>query len=158
MNKLFIPLIAVSVVVPIQAEASELAEAVLKLVNKERSQRNLPRLKLDHRLTQASENHSVEMADRQKLSHQFRFDVGTRAYQVGFRYQYVGENIAVGFNSPESVVKGWMNSPGHRRNILDRAFTHLGVGAAICDRGRVYWTQIFGTELTRRALASMVKS
>jgi uncharacterized protein YkwD len=145
-----VPVAVTLLFAPTHADASELAEAVIAIVNKERVQRKLPPFKLDLRLVEASEVHAVDMADRQKLTHKFEIDVGTRANRSGFRYRYIGENVAVGFNSPEAVVKGWMNSPGHRRNILDRAFTHVGVGAAICDRGRVYWTQVFGAELPKR--------
>ncbi len=56
----------------------------------------------------------------------------------------VGENIAKGYPSPEAVMKAWMNSPGHRRNILNCDFEALGVGVIRGSNGRLFWTQDFG--------------
>ncbi|MBT3155145.1 hypothetical protein HTV45_30445 [Streptomyces sp. CHD11] len=56
----------------------------------------------------------------------------------------VGENIACGQRSAAEVVEGWMNSPGHRANILKAGFTHIGVGFAGGGRAGTYWTQLFG--------------
>jgi uncharacterized protein YkwD len=58
----------------------------------------------------------------------------------GIRYKSAGENIAKGQPSPEAVVNAWMNSSGHRANILNSTFTHIGVGYA---SGGSYWTQMF---------------
>ena len=58
----------------------------------------------------------------------------------GISYRSAGENIAKGYATPEAVVKGWMNSPGHRANILNKSFTHIGVGYV--ENGS-YWTQMF---------------
>ena len=58
----------------------------------------------------------------------------------GISYRSAGENIAKGYATPEAVVKGWMNSPGHRANRLNKSFTHIGVGYV--ENGN-YWTQMF---------------
>ena len=58
----------------------------------------------------------------------------------GITYKSAGENIAKGYKTPDAVVKGWMNSPGHRANILSSSFTHIGVGYV--ENGN-YWTQMF---------------
>ena len=57
----------------------------------------------------------------------------------------VGENIAAGYSSPEAVVEGWMNSPGHRANILEAEFTHIGVGYEYLPGTtyKYYWSQEF---------------
>ena len=63
--------------------------------------------------------------------------------QFGVSYSAAGENIAMGQRSPEEVVKGWMDSPGHRENILKPGFTHIGIGY---DKNGNYWTQQFITK------------
>ncbi len=67
-----------------------------------------------------------------------------RAAAAGSRCRTVGENIACGQRSAAEVVRGWMNSPGHRANILKPEFTRLGVGFAGGGRAGTYWTQLFG--------------
>ena len=63
--------------------------------------------------------------------------------QFGVSYRAAGENIAMGQTSPEQVMNGWMNSEGHRKNILSPNFTQIGVGIAKNAEGRLYWTQQF---------------
>jgi len=63
--------------------------------------------------------------------------------QYGISYRAAGENIAMGQTSPQQVMQGWMNSPGHRANILNASFTQIGVGIAQNAQGRYYWTQQF---------------
>jgi uncharacterized protein YkwD len=67
-----------------------------------------------------------------------------RAAAAGSAHRAVGENIACGQRSPAEVVRGWMDSPGHRANILKRDFTHIGIGLAGGSRAGTYWTQLFG--------------
>ena len=62
--------------------------------------------------------------------------------QAGVRYSIFGENIAYGYRNPEEVMTGWMNSEGHRENILEEAFTGLAVGQAT-HNGVKYWVQLF---------------
>ena len=74
-------------------------------------------------------------------------EVADRAKSQGYDFQTVGENIAVGQRDVAEVMQGWMNSPGHRENILRPQFTHLGSGVATGDfKGQesIYWTQNFG--------------
>jgi uncharacterized protein YkwD len=66
---------------------------------------------------------------------------------AGYTYRMAAENIAAGHRSPADVVKGWMNSPGHRANILNCGFTQIGVGYATGGTHGTYWTQNFGTPL-----------
>ena len=63
--------------------------------------------------------------------------------KYGVSYRTAGENIAKGQKTAESVMKGWMNSSGHRANILSSAYTHIGVGYAKDSRGNTYWVQMF---------------
>jgi len=61
----------------------------------------------------------------------------------GIRFSAAGENIAYGQRTPAEVMKGWMNSPGHRANILSPSYTHIGIGLAKTRNGVNYWTQMF---------------
>jgi uncharacterized protein YkwD len=67
-----------------------------------------------------------------------------RARRVGYRGSYVGENIAFGFLSAASLMQGWMDSPGHRANILQTNYTEIGVAAVYNATGRPYYVQVFG--------------
>jgi uncharacterized protein YkwD len=67
---------------------------------------------------------------------------GDRITRAGYNWSTYGENVAYGYSTPESVMAGWMGSPGHKRNILNCAFKEIGIGLA--QPGN-YWTQDFGT-------------
>jgi uncharacterized protein YkwD/stress response protein SCP2 len=119
---------------------------VVDLTNRERAGAGLPALAVDARLTAAAQAHSADMVARDFYSHTDP-DGGRpwdRAAAAGAARRTVGENIACGQRSPADVVEGWMNSPGHRANILKADFTHIGVGLAGGGRAGTYWTQLFG--------------
>ncbi|MEU3663952.1 CAP domain-containing protein [Streptomyces sp. NPDC032940] len=119
---------------------------VVELTNRERARAGLPALAADPRLTTAAQAHSADMVARDFYSHTDP-DGGApwdRAAAAGATRRTVGENIACGQRSPAEVVEGWMNSPGHRANILKTGFTHIGVGLAGGGRAGMYWTQLFG--------------
>ncbi|MET8633915.1 CAP domain-containing protein [Streptomyces sp. NPDC057746] len=122
------------------------ADEVLALTNAERAAAGLPPLAADPRLTAAAQAHSADMVTRDFYAHTSPEgrEPWDRAAAAGSRHRAVGENIACGQRSPTEVVRGWMNSPGHRANILKPAFTHLGVGFAGGGRAGTYWTQLFG--------------
>lgn len=73
-------------------------------------------------------------------------DPGDRVTAAGYRWSTYGENIAKGQSSPASVMDSWMNSPGHRANIVNCAFKEIGVGKQDSSGGPV-WTQVFGAAL-----------
>jgi stress response protein SCP2 len=127
------------------AEAELLAE-VVRLTNRERTSRGLGALATDSRLARAAHVHSVDMATRDFFAHEC--PSGTQAWDravaSGYRYRKVAENIAAGQRSAAEVVEGWMNSPGHRANILDGELTQIGVGYATGGEYGTYWTQVFG--------------
>ncbi|WP_282083643.1 CAP domain-containing protein [Streptomyces tendae] len=119
---------------------------VVDLTNRERAAAGLPALAVDARLTTAAQAHSADMVARDFYSHTDP-DGGKpwdRAAAAGAARRTVGENIACGQRSPADVVEGWMNSPGHRANILKSDFTRIGVGLAGGGRAGTYWTQLFG--------------
>jgi hypothetical protein len=121
---------------------------VAELVNLEREIENLHPLIWDNALGSAARDHSTDMAQQNYFSHT-SLD-GRVFYQritaAGYLYGTCGENIAAGHSSPQAVMNGWMNSPGHRANILDSAFCDLGVGYAFGSASAYghYWTQDFG--------------
>lgn len=122
-----------------EPEKSE-AEQVLDLVNAERAERGLEPLVLDETLTQAAQLRAEEVGET--FSHT-RPD-GTSCFTVlkefGLNYRSAGENIAKGQRSPKSVMTSWMNSDGHRGNILDSSYTRIGVGYVAETRA---WVQLF---------------
>lgn len=126
------------------AHVSRAAARTLDLVNEERAQAGCAPLVIDPRLTEAARTHSREMAVHRFMSHD-GFDGSTptsRMARTGYRAAASGENVAFGYHSPESVVRAWMASPGHRRNILDCSYRATGIGRA--EPGD-YWTQNFGS-------------
>ncbi|MFF8971712.1 CAP domain-containing protein [Streptomyces sp. NPDC014995] len=119
---------------------------VVDLTNRERARAGLRPLGLDPLLATAARAHSADMVARSFYSHVS--PEGSRPWDrtaaAGSARRTIGENIACGQRSPAEVVEGWMNSPGHRANILKPAFTHIGVGFAGGGPAGTYWTQLFG--------------
>lgn len=119
---------------------------VLDLVNKERAKVGLKALKLNSSLTNVAKIKSKDMHDLNYFSHNSPtygspFDM---MQQFNITYRAAAENIAAGYTTPESVMTGWMNSPGHKANILNKSFTEMGIGIYKGDRGyKNYWTQMF---------------
>ncbi len=122
------------------------AAAVVDLTNRERARAGLPPLAGDPLLTTAAQEHSADMVARAFYAH--TAPDGSRPWDraaaAGSTRRTIGENIACGQRSPADVVEGWMNSPGHRANILNPGFTHIGIGFAGGGRAGTYWTQLFG--------------
>lgn len=129
--------------------------SVLKLTNRFRVANGLEKLRANRRLQAAALGHSRAMAEQDFYSHTGvdGSTPGERAERSGYVWQAVGENIAAGFTTAKDVVKGWIDSPGHRANILNPAYRELGVGYVrrMPDPGSVtygtYWTQLFGSPL-----------
>ncbi|MGW6743161.1 CAP domain-containing protein [Streptomyces sp. NPDC055025] len=122
------------------------AAEVLALTNAERTAAGLRPLAGDPRLGAAAQAYSADMAARAFYSHTSPegLEPWDRAAAAGAAHRGIGENIACGQRGPREVVRGWMNSPGHRANILKRDFTHLGIGFAGGGPAGTYWTQLFG--------------
>lgn len=116
--------------------------AVVALVNEERASAGCDPVSPDSQLAKASQDHSADMASRDYMAHDTPEGVGPgeRAEEAGYT-AWGGENVAAGHPTPEAVMQGWMDSPGHRANILNCDFTAIGVGET--DR---YWAQNFGYE------------
>lgn len=121
--------------------------AVVDLVNDERATAGCPALTVDDWLTAAARAHSADMAARDYFSHTTPEGVAfsTRITNAGYRWSSAGENIAKGQRTPQEVMTAWMNSEGHRANILNCGFVNLGVGVAANASGVLLWTQDFAT-------------
>ncbi len=114
---------------------------VFQAVNRERVDAGLPALEYDVDLALAAQRHAEDMAANGYFDHtsQDGRDFGQRASDAGYTGSPRGENIAQGQQSPESVMESWMNSPGHRANILSEGSNEIGVGFA-----ESHWVQVFG--------------
>ena len=117
-------------------------QQVVDLTNKERAKAGLKALQIDTKLTQSAQAKSQDMKNKNYFSHTSPtygspFD---QMKSMGITYKSAAENIAMGQRSPAEVVDAWMKSPGHKANIMNGSFTHIGVG--LSDSG-YYWTQQF---------------
>lgn len=125
--------------------------ALLRLHNEQRSDTALIP---DAKLMEAAGKHAAWMAANNVMSHDG--DGGSsfwqRIQQAGYKPSSGGENIAAGYNTPASVFQGWLNSPGHRRNILNKGWSQIGLGDAVDPRtGKRFWCVVFAQPLTGRA-------
>jgi uncharacterized protein YkwD len=127
-------------------DRKEIVEKLLEAHNKEREHEDLPPLELNKKLTDAAQKHADDMAEHQKMSHEgsngmtpFR-----RMEKEGYKYRRAAENVARGQLTVEEVMKVWMESEGHKHNILGK-FTEIGVGRATDADGVSYWCVTFGT-------------
>jgi uncharacterized protein YkwD len=127
---------------PSVARAPTAAEVVVDLVNAERAQHCGP-LAVDDRLATAAQAHSDDMAAHDYFSHtSLNGDtLADRAEAAGFTGGILGENIAAGQRTPQDVMAAWMDSAGHRANVLNCDYTVIGVGL---NQDGWYWTQVFG--------------
>jgi uncharacterized YkwD family protein len=121
---------------------SAFEKEVVSLTNAERAKNGLPALKLDTKLSSVAKKKAEDMQKNNYFSHTSPtygspFDM---MKQFGVSYQSAGENIAQGQSTPKEVVQAWMNSEGHRANILNKSFGKIGVGHT--DSGH-YWSQMF---------------
>ncbi len=129
--------------VPTTDEAARAYEReVIRLVNAERTQRGLVPLTENWELSRVARWKSQDMKDARYFSHTSP-TYGTPFQMIrafGLSYRSAGENIAMGYATPAAVVEGWMNSAGHRANILNASYTQIGVGYVASGH---YWTQMF---------------
>lgn len=121
---------------------SQYAQQVIDLTNQERAREGLPALKADAQLSSVALKKSQDMQAKNYFSHTSPtygspFDM---MRDFGVTYKTAGENIAQGQRTPQEVVQAWMNSEGHRKNIMSKDFTHIGVGY---ESGGNHWTQMF---------------
>jgi len=127
------------------SSVSSYEKQVVDLVNAERAKNGLSALTLDSSVSNVARTKSKDMATNNYFSHTSPTygGAGDMLKQFGIKYTAYGENIASGQKTPQEVVTAWMNSSGHRANILASDFTKIGVGYATDSSGKAYWTQMF---------------
>ncbi len=101
-----------------------------------------PPVSWNNQLEQAAFNHSADMFQQKYFSHVAPDNSrgGTRIERVGYSWKAYGENIATGYNNEKAVLQGWIKSPGHCKNLMNKTYTEMGVA-----RVGTYWTQAFAT-------------
>ena len=126
----------------LDSKVTSFEQEVIRLVNEIRVKNGLKALTYDWELSRVARYKSQDMKDLGYFSH--TSPIYGSPFQMiknfGLSYKSAGENIAMGYSSPQAVVNGWMNSSGHRANILSSSYTHIGVGYVA---GGNYWTQMF---------------
>ena len=120
----------------------DFAAQVAALVNAARAKYGLPALTVDAKVQQAAQVRARESAQSFSHTRPDGSSFSTALIEAGVSYTRSGENIAYGQTTPQQVVQAWMDSAGHRANILDAGFTHIGVGHAVVN-GTAYWAQLF---------------
>lgn len=123
------------------AGAAKYEKTLLRLHNRERKRRHLPRFRFNTSLRKAAKSYARVMAANNHFSHTGLDGSSSddRIRAAGFTGSTTGENIAFGYTSPKAVFRGWMRSPGHRRNIRRRSFDLIGFG-----KSGTYWVTNFG--------------
>ncbi|MCA9067616.1 MAG: CAP domain-containing protein [Planctomycetaceae bacterium] len=126
---------------------TKMENSVLKDTNLVRKQHDKPPLTAVSHLNVVAQRHAINMAYQQKMMHTLdEKGVMDRLKDVSYEFRTYGENIAMGYLNSKAVVQGWMNSPGHRKNLLDEAnlgYTQIGIGAYRDTKGRWYYCQVF---------------
>ena len=120
-----------------------LRDTMIRLINFERTIRNIPALSPNQYLEQAARNHAIYMAQIQVMTHQ-DFVWAARIYETGYTGNYVSQNIAKEYTDPSDVVSGWMGSAGHAANLLHTSANGIGVGCIIDSNGVYWWAEDMG--------------
>jgi uncharacterized protein YkwD len=130
-----------------QPETGGVPKQIVELTNLERKHKELSSLKASSLLAKVAQAHSENMAKQEKMEHNLDGKTPLQRLQAaGYAYARAHENIAAGDPDVplEDLMKAWMDSKGHRDNILSGACTEIGVGVARGKNGQVYYTQLFG--------------
>jgi uncharacterized protein YkwD len=119
-------------------------KALLDLTNKQREKEGLRPLRASAKLFEAARKHSANMAGQERLAHTLDGKgPGERLREEGYRSFGWAENCAAGQRTPADAIDTWMNSPGHRRNMLDAQYIEVGLGITVSENGTRFWTQVF---------------
>jgi uncharacterized protein YkwD len=134
---------------PVPPAAAESAAAeVVRLTNESRMRSGLRALVVNPRLVEAARLHAEQMAGWQRLAHTIegaRYPtMQSRLQATGYGYANAAENVAWNQRTAADVMRTWLNSSGHRANILDAELTEIGTAVAYSVKGEPYWIQVFG--------------
>jgi uncharacterized protein YkwD len=126
-----------------------IVQSIIDLTNVERTRAGVPTLQMNAKLNTAAQLQADQVAQLQVLEHNVPGasypTPADRLAAAGYSYASWGENLASGYATAADAVAGWMNSVGHRENILNTAFTEIGAGYATASNGTKYYVQVFGT-------------
>jgi uncharacterized protein YkwD len=125
-------------------------DEVIKAHNRLRAEAKLPPLEVSSKLLAAAERHAKDMATMAKMTHKGS-DGSSSIHRIvakGYKYRRAGENVAAGYFTVDGLMKGWMESPHHKRNILG-SFSQIGVACATGENGKRYWCVTFGLPARR---------
>lgn len=133
------------ITIPAASSFSAYEDQVITLVNRERANRGLQMLSKNWQLCRVARYKSQDMVLKNYFAHQSPTygSPFTMMQDFGIHFSAAGENIAMGQQTPQAVMNAWMNSPGHRSNILSPVYNQIGVGVAKTSSGVYYWTQQF---------------
>lgn len=124
---------------------------IFDLINAERRHQGLRPLVFNAQLNQMASIQAHNMAYYQKMAHVLPNatlpTLGDRAHYVRYPFMRLAENVALGYPNAETVVEGWMNSRGHRQNILDAGVVETGIAIARSATGGLYYCQVFGRQM-----------
>ena len=128
------------------APAPTTQQQVVNITNQRRAENGLAPLTMNSTLTAVAQAHAADQASVDTMSHTGTdgSDAGTRIVRSGYPTHAWGENVAGGYTTPDAVMAAWMNSPGHRANILNSTFTQIGIGLAYAADGTPYWAMELG--------------
>lgn len=115
-------------------------------VNAYRARNGLAPLTIDARLMEVARQHSQRQAAANRMDHNLGGALPARVLANGYNWASAAENLGGGYRSYDSAMQGWINSSGHRRNLLRPEVTQMGVAVARSPSGVPYWTQIFASE------------
>ena len=130
---------------PVRVDTS-IAGRVVALVNSQRAAAGLAAVSSNGALTSAAAAHSKDQATTGRMSHTGSngSTMAQRCSAAGYGWRALAENVAAGYGSADSVMNGWMNSAGHRANIMNPTYVHVGVAVAYSTNGTAYWTMDLG--------------
>jgi uncharacterized protein YkwD len=133
-------------------KVSDDEQAIVDLTNQARTKDKLPPLKANETLFRVARAHSANMAKQQKMEHVLDDkNPSDRIKAGGYKYSYAGENVAAGNGwSLDEVFQCWMDSEPHKKNIMTKEFTEIGIGIARDGQDKFYYTQVFATPRKRK--------
>lgn len=119
----------------------ELARQIMLQINQERARFHLPEFRMSSQLTKVAQAHAFDDANHNRLSHigTSGSSLGARALRNGYDFRFITENVALGYSTHEQVLRAWLQSSSHRKNILDGRTNELGVAVALGRDGRMHW-------------------
>jgi|GEM_PF-2829023 len=134
-----------------QLKSNEAENEVLWATNAQRAKKNLNSLTINSVLCEVARRYAKNLADKNVLTHDLGGEsVGKRLHRAGYQYQRYGENLAAGRISGTKAVELLMGSPSHKKNIMNKDFTEIGIGVYKSRNGEIFYCQIFGKPLTTK--------